>query len=110
MATRPPAPLKGDLTEGPIMRTLLMFSVPTLMSNILQSLNGTINSVWVGRLIGEEALAATANANIIMFLVASAAFGFGMAGTVKIGQRYGARAVDVARGARSAPQSAFRPC
>ena len=97
MATRPPAPLKGDLTEGPIMRTLLMFSVPTLMSNILQSLNGTINSVWVGRLIGEDALAATANANIIMFLVAGAAFGFGMAGTVKIGQRYGARDIDGAR-------------
>ena len=103
-------PMRGDLTQGPVLRTLLVFAVPTLLSNILQSLNGTINSIWVGRLIGEEALAATANANIIMFLVASAAFGFGMAGTVKIGQRYGARAVDVARGARSAPQSAFRPC
>ena len=67
------------------------------MSNVLQSLNGTVNSIWVGRLIGEEALAATANANIIMFLVASAAFGFGMAGTVKIGQRYGARDIDGAR-------------
>jgi len=37
---------------------------------------------------GEEALAATANANIVMFLVSSAAFGFGMAGTVKIGQPF----------------------
>ncbi len=90
-------PFKGDLTEGPIMRTLLIFSVPTLLSNMLQSLNGTINSIWVGRLIGEAALAATANANIIMFLVSSAAFGFGMAGTVKIGQRFGARNLDGAR-------------
>ena len=32
-----------------------------------------------------------------MFLVAGAAFGFGMAGTVKIGQRYGARDIDGAR-------------
>lgn len=100
MATRTPAqgpPMRGNLTEGPILRTLLLFSVPTLLSNILQSLNGTVNAIWVGRLIGEEALAATANANIIMFLVASAAFGFGMAGTVKIGQRYGARDIDGAR-------------
>src|SRR5690606_32318042 len=52
---------------------------------------------WVGRLIGEAALAATANANIIMFLVSAAAFGFGMAGTVKIGQRFGARNIDGAR-------------
>src|SRR5690606_7984736 len=58
---------------------------------------GTINSIWVGRLIGEDALAATANANIIMFLVAGAAFGFGMAGTVLIGQRFGARDIDGAR-------------
>ena len=96
MASRPP-PMRGDLTEGPVMRTLLMFSVPALLSSILQSLSGTINSIWVGRLIGEDALAATANANIIMFLVAGAAFGFGMAGTVKIGQRYGARDIDGAR-------------
>jgi putative MATE family efflux protein len=89
--------MRGDLTEGPILRTLIMFSVPTLMGNILQSLSGTVNSIWVGRLIGENALAATANANIVMFLVASAAFGFGMAGTVKIGQRYGARDIDGAR-------------
>jgi putative MATE family efflux protein len=89
--------MRGDLTQGPIYRTLLMFSVPTLMANILQSLSGTVNSIWVGRLIGEDALAATANANIIMFLLLSAAFGFGMAATVKIGQRFGARDIDGAR-------------
>ncbi|WP_126172098.1 MATE family efflux transporter [Altericroceibacterium xinjiangense] len=97
MSAAPPSKMRGDLTQGPILKTLLIFSVPTLLSNVLQSLNGTINAIWVGRLIGEDALAATANANIIMFLVFSAAFGFGMAGTVKIGQRYGARDIDGAR-------------
>jgi len=98
--TRPqPAgrPMRGDLTEGPILRTLILFSIPTLISNMLQSLSGTINSIWVGRLIGEDALAATANANIIMFLVAGAAFGFGMAATIRVGQRFGARDIDAAR-------------
>lgn len=90
-------PMMGDLTQGAIMPTLLAFSVPTLLSSALQSLNGTINSIWVGRLIGEEALAATANANMIMFLMSAAAFGLGMAGTVKIGQRFGARNLDGAR-------------
>ncbi|MEO6153108.1 MAG: MATE family efflux transporter [Croceibacterium sp.] len=99
MATRPALsrPMRGNLTEGPVLRTLILFSVPTLLSSILQSLSGTINSIWVGRLIGEDALAATANANIIMFLVAGAAFGFGMAGTIRIGQHYGARNIDAAR-------------
>lgn len=98
MNTRQAAPMRGgDLTQGPVLRTLLTFAIPTLLSSALQSLNGTVNSIWVGRLIGEEALAATANANIIMFLLSAAAFGFGMAGTVKIGQRYGAHNIDGAR-------------
>jgi putative MATE family efflux protein len=86
-----------DLTSGPVLATLIAFSLPTLGSNLLQSLNGTVNSIWVGRLIGDAALAATANANIVMFLVFAAVFGFGMAATVKMGQAFGAGEVDVAR-------------
>ena len=87
----PRARLRGDLTQGPILKTLLVFSVPTLIANVLQTLNGSINAVWVGRLIGESALAATANANVIMFLMFAAVFGFGMATTVRIGQHFGAQ-------------------
>ena len=83
---RPPTPAKPrDLTSGPVLKTLVLFSLPTLASNLLQSLNGSVNSIWVGRLLGEAALAATANANIIMFLTFAAVFGFGMAATVKMG-------------------------
>ena len=94
-AARPP--MKGDLTQGPILKTLLLFSLPMLLSNVLQTLNGSVNAIWVGRLIGESALAATANANVIMFLLYAAVFGFGMATTVRVGQHFGARDVDAAR-------------
>lgn len=90
-------PLQGDLTQGPILRTLLIFSIPTMLSNLLQTLNGSINAMWVGRLIGESALAATANANVITFLLFSFVFGFGMATTVRVGQHFGARDLDAAR-------------
>ncbi|HWK37016.1 MATE family efflux transporter, partial [Sphingomonas sp.] len=86
-----------DLTQGPIGRTLLVFALPTLGSNILQSLNGSINSIWVGRFLGESALAATSNANIIMFLTFGAVFGFGMAATILIGQSIGRHDIDAAR-------------
>lgn len=86
-----------DLTQGPIASTLMLFAMPTLASNILQSLNGSINAIWVGRFLGPEALAATANANIIMFLMFSVVFGFGMASTVMIGQAMGRRDIDAAR-------------
>jgi putative MATE family efflux protein len=88
---------QGDLTQGPILRTLITFSIPMLIGNVLQTLNGSINSIWVGRLLGETALAATANANMVMFLLFAAVFGFGMATTVRVGQYFGSRDVDAAR-------------
>ena len=91
-----PAP-RRDLTQGHIGRTLLLFALPTLGSNILQSLNGSINAIWVGRFLGEGALAATSNANIIMFLMFSGVFGFGMAATILIGQSIGRHDLDGAR-------------
>ena len=91
------APQRRDLTKGHIGRTLMLFALPTLGSNILQSLNGSINAVWVGRFLCESALAATSNANIIMFLTFGAVFGFGMAATVMIGQAIGRHDLDAAR-------------
>lgn len=88
---------RQDLTTGPIARTLLLFALPTLGSSVLQSLNGSINAIWVGRFLGEEALAATANANIIMFMLMAFVFGFGMASTILIGQACGRGDVESAR-------------
>jgi len=96
-ANRQGPAMRGDLTKGPILKTLLMFSIPMLVSNVLQTLNGSVNAIWVGRLLGEAALAATANANIVMFLVFAAVFGFGMATTVRVGQHFGARDIEAAR-------------
>lgn len=86
-----------DLTSGPIARTLLAFALPTLGSNVLQSLNGSINTIWIGHFLGEAALAATSNANIIMFLMFGAVFGFGMAATILVGQSIGRGDIDAAR-------------
>src|SRR5512132_3265625 len=88
---------RGDLTQGSIGPTLLRFAIPTLASSILQSLNGTINAIWVGRFLGEHALAATSNANMVMFLLTAFVFGFGMASTILIGQYWGRRDVEEAR-------------
>ena len=86
-----------DLTTGPITRTLLSFMLPALGSSILQSLNGSINTIWIGRLLGENALAATSNATTVMFLMLAFVFGFGMASTILIGQAFGRRDVEGAR-------------
>lgn len=89
--------MRGDLTQGPILRTMVMFSIPMLIGNVIQTLNGSINAIWVGRLLGESALAATANANVVMFLLFAAVFGLGNATTVRVGQYFGNRDIDAAR-------------
>lgn len=86
-----------SLTEGPIGKTLFVFSLPILLGNVLQSLNGSINSMWIGNILGEQALAATSNANILMFLLISAIFGIAMAAVILIGQNLGAKRVDEAK-------------
>jgi putative MATE family efflux protein len=82
--------VQRSLTEGSIPLGLFKFSLPILYANILQSLNGSVNSVWVGRFLGEAALTATSNANTVMFLLIGAAFGVALAATLLIGQCIGA--------------------
>ncbi len=86
-----------DLTIGPVARTLFLFALPSLGVNILQSLNHSVNSVWIGQFLGEEALAASANAGLIMFLMFSTLFGFTMATTILIGQNMGRRDIESVR-------------
>jgi putative MATE family efflux protein len=88
MASRAP---RAELVEGPIARTLFFFTLPILASNVLQSLNGSVNAIWVGHYLGEAALTATSNANTIMFFLLALVFGVGMAATILVGQSIGAR-------------------
>jgi putative MATE family efflux protein len=82
--------VRRSLTEGSIPVELYRFTLPILFANILQSLNASVNSIWVGRFLGEAALTATSNANTVMFLLIGAAFGVALASTILIGQYIGA--------------------
>ena len=86
-----------SLTEGSISRGMIRFSLPILFANVLQSLNGSVNSIWVGRFLGEAALTATSNANTVMFLLIGASFGIAMAATILIGQCIGANDMQEAK-------------
>jgi len=87
-ATRP-AGRSRDLTQGPITRTLLVFSLPVLGGNTLQSLNGSVNQFWVSHSLGLTAITAIGNANIVMMLMLGAVFGVSMAANILIGQSVG---------------------
>jgi putative MATE family efflux protein len=82
---------RRDLTKGPITRSLLLFSLPLFGANALQSLNGTVNQIWVSHILGEAAITALGNANIVMMLMLGTVFGVGMAANILVGQAFGAR-------------------
>jgi putative MATE family efflux protein len=82
-------PGRRDLTHGPITRTLLLFSLPLLGGNALQSLNGTVNQIWVSHILGETAITALGNANIVMMLMLGSVFGVGMAANILVAQAVG---------------------
>jgi putative MATE family efflux protein len=89
-ARRPVGRGGRDLTRGPITRTLLIFSLPLLGANALQSLNGTVNQIWVSHTLGEVAITALGNANIVMMLLLGVVFGVGMAANILVAQAMGA--------------------
>ena len=99
--TRAKAP-RRDLTTGSVGWAMIAFTLPTLLSSVLQSLNGSINTVWIGHLLGESALAATSNCNIVLFLMSAGVFGFGMAATILVGQNMGRQDLRAARRALGA--------
>jgi len=88
---------RRDLTRGPITRTLLTFSLPLLGANALQSLNGTVNQFWVSHTLGENAITALGNANIVMMLMLAAVFGVGMAANILVGQAVGAHDIGLVK-------------
>jgi putative MATE family efflux protein len=77
--------------QKPLWQRFLLFLVPLMVSNILQAMSGTINNIYVGQLIGVDALAAAAAFFPLMFFLMSFIIGLASGSTVLIGQAFGAK-------------------
>ncbi|HEU4623651.1 MAG TPA: MATE family efflux transporter [Steroidobacteraceae bacterium] len=88
---------RHSLTEGSIGRGLLLFALPILYGNVLQSLNTSVNAFWVGHFLGEAALTATSNANSVLFLILGGVYGLSLASTILVGVYLGAKRPDDAK-------------
>lgn len=83
----PGAPDKKDT----VLRAMIAFLIPLILSNALQSVGQLVGSIVVGRWIGVEALAAISAFFPLFFLVISFVIGIGSGSAILIGQAYGAR-------------------
>ncbi|WP_207388073.1 MATE family efflux transporter [Hylemonella gracilis] len=75
----------------PLWKIFLLFLGPMILANLLQSLSGTVNNIFVGQLLGTQALAAVAGMFPILFFFIALIIGVGAGASVLIGQAWGAR-------------------
>ncbi|WP_236840809.1 MATE family efflux transporter [Bradyrhizobium sp. CCGE-LA001] len=74
----------------PFWTTFLRFLAPLMLGNALQSLFGTVSNVYLGQMIGVEALAAVSAFFPVMFFLFAFVMGLSTGATVLIGQAFGA--------------------
>jgi len=86
--------MRLDMTTGSPYRLLLRYSVPLLIGNLLQQLYNVVDSIVVGRFVGQDALAAVGTSFPIMFLFVSMFIGVALGSTIIIAQYFGAREYD----------------
>ena len=84
-------------SQTPLWRAFVVFLAPMLLSNILQSLSGTLNNVYLGQMLGVKALAAVSSFFPVLFFFIAFNIGLGAGASVLIGQAWGAREVEKAR-------------
>lgn len=80
-----------DMTVGEPWKQILAFTIPMLIGNIAQQLYNTVDSIVVGRYVGDNALAAVGSAGPILNLIIVLFIGIGMGSTIMVSQYFGAR-------------------
>ncbi|EIK93375.1 MATE efflux family protein [Pseudomonas sp. M47T1] len=83
--------------QRPLWKTYLAFLAPMVLSNFLQSMSGTLNSIYIGQMLGTQALAAVSGMFPIVFFFIALVIGLGAGAGVLIGQAWGARETHVVK-------------
>lgn len=78
-----------DLTQGPITKTMLQFSIPMICGNLLQQLYNVVDTLIVGQYLGANALAAVGSAYTLMTFLTSIFLGLCMGSGAIFSIRYG---------------------
>ncbi|HEX5381789.1 MAG TPA: MATE family efflux transporter [Acinetobacter sp.] len=80
-----------------LWKAFFIFLMPLIATNILQNLSGTINTVFVGQMMGVQAIAAVAVFFPILFFLMAFVIGLSAGSTVLIGQAWGAQNIEKVR-------------
>ncbi|MGM9935004.1 MAG: MATE family efflux transporter [Clostridium sp.] len=81
--------LKTDLLKGSILKSLIIFAIPLLISNIFQQLYNTMDTMIVGNFLGDTSLAAIGACTAVYDLLVGFALGIGNGLSIVTARSYG---------------------
>ncbi len=87
--------MNTDLLHGPIFRNLVLFMLPILVSNLFQQLYNTVDTMIVGNVLGDTALAAIGSCGSIYELLVGFGLGIGNGLAIVAARSYGAQDEDL---------------
>lgn len=79
------------MTEGSIVKQIILFALPLMLGNIFQMLYNTVDSIVVGNFVGTQALAAVGSTTMIVNMMVFFFNGFSTGAGVVISNYFGAR-------------------
>lgn len=80
-----------DMTNGSIFKSILIFSIPLILGNLLQQLYNTADSLIVGNYVGKQALAAVGSSGMLIYLLSCFFLGAASGAGILLAQYYGAK-------------------
>lgn len=87
-----------DFTEGSLMKKMFLFSWPIMLTNLLQVSFQLVDSLWIGNLLGSNALGSVAIASTVLFTVLSLVLGLNNAVLTILSQQRGRQDSDGLKG------------
>ncbi len=83
-----------DLTEGNITKTVLLFSLPFLLANLIQALYGAVDLMVIGWYCSKESIAAVSIGTQVTQIITSMISGLTLGVTVTVGKYMGSKQVE----------------
>ncbi len=85
--------MENELTQGPVMKTMLRFALPMILGDLLQQCYNIADTLIVGRFLGADALAAVGSAFSLMTFLTSILLGLAMGSGTVFSIRFGKKDV-----------------
>ena len=83
--------MERDLTQGKIGKSILLFSIPMILGNLLQQFYNIVDTYIVGKYIGSNALAAVGSSYTLMTFLTSIIIGLCMGSGILFSMYFGAK-------------------